>query len=302
MSRQKRRWIGLEIGVLGISSGTSAADNYGVLGFSNGVGVYGFSTLDFGVLGVSNDQIGAVGASTLSHGVLGEAAANNAFGTYGANTNAAGTGVFGVGNNALGTYFVTGTGGAFTGEDGVLAAANTAAGTGVIANGQNNGSWQSLITGSGGAFSSTTMGVFGYANSTADDTWGGYFTNDNAFSYAYVGGTFGFTDYKILGGGTVSTIVTDLDGNNRNMFCPESPEVLFQDFGTGKLVNGEAVILLDEIFSKNIHVDQSHPLRVFVQLEGECNGVYVYDASHVYYDDVYGDFSKQQLKFGSTFR
>ena len=59
------------------------------------------------------------------------------------------------------------------------------------------------------------------------------------------------------------------------MFAPESPEVLFTDCGVGSLKKGEAYIELDPILTKNIHVSESNPLRVFVQLEGECNGVYV---------------------------
>ena len=55
----------------------------------------------------------------------------------------------------------------------------------------------------------------------------------------------------------------------------EAPENLFQDYGSGSLVNGNAHISLDPIFSKNIVVNSNHPLRVFIQLEGDCNGVYV---------------------------
>jgi len=40
-------------------------------------------------------------------------------------------------------------------------------------------------------------------------------------------------------------------------------------------VNGRAYINLDDIFKHNIHVDDNHPLTVFIQLEGDCNGVYV---------------------------
>ena len=55
----------------------------------------------------------------------------------------------------------------------------------------------------------------------------------------------------------------------------ESPEILFEDFGTASLNNGEAYIKIDPVLSKNIHVDSKHPLKVFIQLEGQCNGVYV---------------------------
>ena len=63
------------------------------------------------------------------------------------------------------------------------------------------------------------------------------------------------------------------------MFCPESPEITFTDSGVGQLINGEAQISLDPILTKNIYVDHTSPLKVFVQLEGDCNGVYVTNKS-----------------------
>ncbi|NNM24295.1 MAG: hypothetical protein HKO54_12170 [Flavobacteriaceae bacterium] len=108
--------------------------------------------------------------------------------------------------------------------------------------------------------------------------YGGYFySGSSTTSYAYTGATYNGTRYKIIGNGAVSTIV---DGANpgdskKVMFAPEAPEVLFEDYGTGKLENGVAQINIDPIFSENILVDSNHPLKVFIQLEGDCNGVYV---------------------------
>ena len=59
------------------------------------------------------------------------------------------------------------------------------------------------------------------------------------------------------------------------MFAPEAPEVLFEDYGTGQLTNGSVKIDIDPIFEKNINIDEKHPLKVFIQLEGDCNGVFV---------------------------
>ncbi len=59
------------------------------------------------------------------------------------------------------------------------------------------------------------------------------------------------------------------------MVCPEAPEVLFEDYGEGQLVNGKAHIDLDPIYAKNVAINEKHPLRAFIQLEGDCNGVYV---------------------------
>jgi hypothetical protein len=121
-------------------------------------------------------------------------------------------------------------------------------------------------------------GVYGRAENSANSTWGGYFENAN--TYAYVGGTGGGgTNLKIAGPGSVSTIVEDEEGDEKLMFATETPEVLFEDHGQGKLHNGKAKVELDPTFAQNIKVDDEHPLRVFVQLEGDCKGVYVTDKS-----------------------
>ena len=70
-------------------------------------------------------------------------------------------------------------------------------------------------------------------------------------------------------------MVKDEKNKYHFMFCPEAPEVLFQDYGSGTLQNGFAHIMLDKLLVRNIHVDEKHPLKVFIQLEGDCNGVFV---------------------------
>ncbi|MEO8149106.1 MAG: hypothetical protein ABI723_15785 [Bacteroidia bacterium] len=103
---------------------------------------------------------------------------------------------------------------------------------------------------------------------------------------ASVGAVINGTTYKVIGLGAVSTLVKDLNNDMRIMACPESPEVLFQDFGRGKLVNGLAHITLDPIFSKNIKVDVTHPLNAFIQLRGNCNGVYVTNETQTGFDVI----------------
>ena len=119
---------------------------------------------------------------------------------------------------------------------------------------------------------------------TASTYYGAYLysggVNTNA-SYAYAGTRHGGTNYKIIGNGTVSTIVEGINRNDSKkiMFASEAPEVLFEDYGSGQLVNGIVTISIDPIFAKNITVNNEHPLRVFIQLEGDCNGVYVTNKS-----------------------
>ena len=124
---------------------------------------------------------------------------------------------------------------------------------------------------------------FSDADLTGGFLSGGRYINSShggfPLSQTFTGLYFGVTDYKVLGTGTVSTIVRDKQERYRVMYAPEAPEVLFQDYGVGQLVNGQARLNIDPVLAKNIHVDVKHPLKVFIQLEGDCNGVYVTDKS-----------------------
>jgi hypothetical protein len=157
---------------------------------------------------------------------------------------------------------------------------------GVVGTGNQAGVYGSSSTSSGnrqgGYFTSsngtTTQSIASVAGftTTGNDYYGGFFDgNQNTGDWAYVGIRIGGTNYKINGGGSVSTNVKDNNDKLRILFAPEAPEIVFQDWGTGKLSNGEAYINIDPVLTKNIFVDEKHPLKVFIQLEGDCNGVYV---------------------------
>jgi hypothetical protein len=62
------------------------------------------------------------------------------------------------------------------------------------------------------------------------------------------------------------------DGTQRALYCMESPELWFEDFGTAKLKNGGAVVKLEANFASVI---RRGDYRVFVTLEGDCRGLYV---------------------------
>jgi len=65
------------------------------------------------------------------------------------------------------------------------------------------------------------------------------------------------------------------DGTTRLLHAQESPEIWFEDFGSSQLVNGKAHIELDPLFLETVTVNAKHPMKVFVELNGETNGVYV---------------------------
>ncbi|MBL8010973.1 MAG: hypothetical protein JNJ64_10220 [Flavobacteriales bacterium] len=292
------------IGVQGLVNNTmTTGDARGVNGSSpsdNGLGVIGFQTstattgFPAGVWGqaASAAGVGVVGVNTQAAvsafnptGVFGQVNNANGFAVDGFNLSATGTGVLGEGNGALGTFLLNGGGGAFTGTvNGALAVATGGAnGTGLIASG-NNAGLNTLVNGSGVAGTGANFGVYGVATSNANGAAGaparagGYFVSGTGgtqtFTYVacYEGGG---TPRKVMGNGTVNTVVQNDAGEHVLLSAPEAPENLFQDHGTGVLVNGRAHITLDPTFSRNILVNEAHPLRAYVQLAGDCKGVYV---------------------------
>jgi hypothetical protein len=132
--------------------------------------------------------------------------------------------------------------------------------------------------GSGGAFAGDICGVHGYAVNSSGNRYGAYFATGGG-RYAYVGGRYSNTDRKIVGNGTVNTIVKNTQGELITLTCPEAPEVVFQDYGIGQLVDGFAHITIDPDLAININVSDKHPLKVFITPEGDCNGVYVTNKS-----------------------
>ncbi len=149
-------------------------------------------------------------------------------------------------------------------------------GTAIVMTG-NGGVLNGLVAGSGSSSTGNTTASFHYY-----DTFGvgqAQIMSD-AFGAQWNAGYWdGIQYYKIVGNGTVSTVIDSPNGEKVTMFCTESPENLFEDYGEGELNNGEAIIQLDPIFSNSIRVDSEHPVRVIVQLEDDCNGVYVYEKS-----------------------
>jgi hypothetical protein len=226
--------------------------------------------------------------ATAGSGIYGQTNATTSNGGEFFNLNATGTGLYAVGNNVAGTYLTAGSGAAINGlVTGLFANATQAAnGTGVT--GRSNGAGiLSLTAGSGVNGVSTIYGVTGISTNTANVIRAGGYFETGAQSYAYVGArTAAGVNRKIEGNGTVNTTVKDLNDNLVVLSCPEAPENLFQDYGTGKLVNGKAHILIDPIFAKNIVVNEKHPIKVFIQLEGDCKGVYVANKSQHGFDVI----------------
>lgn len=277
-------------------------DQNGYVGVNSVPAVGGVLTWDSRVV-VNETDLGLVNAiwgsadGTGSAGVQGTATAQYGYGLWGENTGG-GDAIVGISNSSVHpqrhgvvgisegasfpNIFGYDIGGTFVGKIGAgawsIGAANTE---------RYGGAFYYASTGFTPA---STAQLAGY-NATLGMYYGGYFaggldysgtfnggnagTHANSVDYAYVGTRIGATNYKIVGNGSVSTIIDGEEDEKHIMFAPEAPEILFQDYGVGQLVNGEAKIAIDPILAKNIFVDESHPLKVFVQLKGDCNGVYV---------------------------
>jgi len=84
---------------------------------------------------------------------------------------------------------------------------------------------------------------------------------------------FGFGNIGATG--TKSAVVPAGDGNGHlTLYCVESPECWFEDFGSARLSAGLASVRIDPEFAQTIHTGEYH---VFVQAEGECRGLSVRD-------------------------
>lgn len=296
---------------------TATANGTGVIGVGNNSGV---STLTVGSGGAfGGETVGVYGRgvnTTSGNGLVAVGNGGNAgtlltngsggsffsanTGVYAvATTSLSGTGVIGVGNNGVPATLSGGSGGAFSGTNtAAYARASSSTGTGVVGVG-NGAILQTDPNGSGGAFTGTTNAVYAHATSTVQGTAAiktfNAATADNVYVNYLSDGSLGTagTAYKIIGTGTVSTVVKNEQNEKVALHAPEAPEILFEDYGQGRLTDGFAHIKIDPIFSKNITVNEKHPLRVFIQLYGDCKGVFVSNATA-------NGFDVKELQQGKT--
>ncbi len=204
-------------------SGYAQATNYG---YVTGVEGHAFTTADDaeGVYGFSQNN--STDNNDRSCGVVGYAS---------------------LANGSQGTVF----GGHFTaaGETG------TGPARGVFVNGRSAGA-------------ATSYGVYSTAeNASSGTVYGGYFEAQNygtgikygiyATAPTSPSGSYAgrFVGNFLVTGGTKSCGVKLKDGKYYHLYCQESPEVWFEDFGKGKLVNGKAVIQIDPMFAQSANTD-----------------------------------------------
>ena len=294
--------IGLEvqnpsdIGIQGISvdgvgvSGVSQTSP-GVTGNSQaGPGVFGGATAGIGVSGESGTSIGVSGESYTSIGVsgTGPTGVSGIGGRDGIGVTGSGDfGVTGQGNTAGVTGaspFGTGVYGISTdwGVSGFGATGVRATGlkVGVQGSGAENGVIGSSLNGPGVAgFSDAQFqpAVWGSTNSV--DSYGVRASNNSGGPQAWAlvtdgnaaieGGIVVVGSLDVFG---VKNALVKLSGEYRRLYCVESPECWFEDFGRARLVRGRARVRLDRTFAQAVRTDDYH---IFLSPEGLSHGLYV---------------------------
>jgi hypothetical protein len=241
----------------------TARDFTGVAGTSiNHVGVYGQveantfvpSVLHAGVLGAGRTQPGVIGFSLSNDGVQGRSF--NADGVLG--NSLVGSGVRGE-SGSFASSGVTGVAGIEGPPPGMgIPAAAGVLGTASDAPG---------VIGT----SNARIGVYGFSTANA----GVVGESVNSFA-GYFAGSVVVTG-NLTVGGMISpnpklAVVPFPDGTHRALYCMESPEVWFEDFGAAKLKRGRAVVKIDAGFGRVIKRGDYH---VFLTPRGDCRGLYV---------------------------
>ncbi len=154
-------------------------------------------------------------------------------------------------NNSVGVQGESGTAGAGgIGVRGLIA--NTSTVNAIAVYGLNNSSFTGPGPGAGG-FGVYGLSAKGHGLVGATSTAGGAAVvgATNSVPGAYAGAFYGPV---IVGGdftvfGAKSAAVSHPDGSHRRLYCVESPESWFEDFGRATLVCGEAQVTIDRDFA-----------------------------------------------------
>jgi len=93
-----------------------------------------------------------------------------------------------------------------------------------------------------------------------------------AFAAQFVGGHGVFIDGDLQVTGQKSAVVPHKDGSLRRVYCMESTETYFEDFGEADLVGGSATVRIDDDFSSIVRTNRYH---VFITAYGDSGHLYV---------------------------
>jgi hypothetical protein len=242
-----------------------------------GTGVYGYAWSSTG------DAIGVTGwtEATSGWGVYAQAASStgDTYGVYAASNSNQGTGVYGKAEATSGaTYGVHGRNSSSAGI-GVYGQAISLTGVTYGVHGESNSTTGRGVDGLADATSGSTYGVYGRSASTSGTGVRGNAYATVGTNYGVYGQTFSGSGYGVYyvgglaGTGTKSCVVKTSQGPTL-MYCQESPENWFEDFGEGQLVNGRCHIEFDPLFLETVTINAANPMKVFLQPQDpECEGL-----------------------------
>jgi hypothetical protein len=117
--------------------------------------------------------------------------------------------------------------------------------------------------------SNASVGVIGFSNNIGVL---GFATTPGALAGQFIGDVEIDGNLTVTGSVPKSCAVPFPDGTHRTLYCMESPEVWFEDFGAAKLKRGRVIVKLDADFAKVI---KRGDYTVFLTPEGDCRGLYM---------------------------
>ncbi len=133
-----------------------------------------------------------------------------------------------------------------------------------------------LSTNTGGSPGNGGFGCYGYSlkghglvGATGTAGGGAVVGSTNGVAGAYAGIFFG---QLVVVGGAKNAAVPHPDGTHRLLYCMESPESWFEDFGNARLAGGRAEVTIDPEFAIVADLSDYH---VFVTPYGDTQGLYV---------------------------
>jgi hypothetical protein len=97
-------------------------------------------------------------------------------------------------------------------------------------------------------------------------------SSNGTYAAAIYGDVYVAGQFYVSPAGGKHTVMPHPDGTSRLLYCLESAEAWFEDFGRSELSDGRARVELDVDYAALIEADDYH---VFVTPEGDSRGVYV---------------------------
>ena len=253
----------------------------------------------------NNVTIKATGATlTASGGTTGVSGSGSAYGMYGSGSGSTSDGVYGQGNygvygygSSIGLYAYSTNSGSYGVYSqgvtvGVFGYGTNQVGVYGVGEGQSNTGHAYSYAGVWGDTASTSLdnpAILG----TADTAPAGIFVNnsttyDTLDAIALNSSSYPFSAFNdATGKGCIVDNLGDIDcSGNKNAVVPidggqhqvalsaiESPENWFEDFGSGKLSNGSAVVRLEPVFAQTVNTELEY--HVFLTPNGDCKGLYI---------------------------